>query len=239
MVAQVGILVKLKNLVVVEQADIDLLILQTQSPGGGSVESQKTLNPGTTYTLTVGSGGQDSTFSGSGYYRCQQVRGGKGAGPCDPSTVGGSGGGGNSQGRSPSAGTANEGYAGGSRGGGGAGQVGGSSGGGNGVSSTITGSSVARAGGGATAGGSGGSGGGGNGGQGNQTGQPGTANTGGGSGAGGLVPGQDRAPGTPGSGNYYKNAYKKFLRDNYRIPQEATDGSDKILTFTASGTLGG
>ena len=69
------------------------------SGGGGSVEAQKTLNPGTTYTITVGGGAQDSTFAGSDITDVSTVRGGKGAGPYDPSTTGGSGGGGNSQGR--------------------------------------------------------------------------------------------------------------------------------------------
>ena len=115
------------------------------SGGGGSIEAQKTLNEGTTYTITVGSGGQDSQFDGSDITNVDTMRGGKGAGPYDPSTVGGSGGGGNDQGRAPSAGTANEGYSGGQYGGGGAGEVGDTDGtgyGGDGVSSQITGSGV-------------------------------------------------------------------------------------------------
>jgi hypothetical protein len=60
----------------------------SSSGGGGSVEAQKTLNPGTTYTITVGTGGQASTLVGSDITDVSTVRGGKGAGPYDPSSWG-------------------------------------------------------------------------------------------------------------------------------------------------------
>jgi hypothetical protein len=171
---------------------------------------------GTTFgDLVTGNNGSNSSISGSGLTTITSAGGG-GGGKGYPSSInqglaGGSGGGngcyntgtggaGNTPSTSPSQG--NNGGAGDSAGpyylgggGGGAGAVGGNSSGsnagsgGNGIASSITGSSVTRAGGGGAGGGSyssatagtGGTGGGGNGGQ-NSAGTAGTANTGGGGG---------------------------------------------------------
>ena len=166
------------------------------SGGGGSAETAMSAGAGTSYTVTVGTGGAnavsgvDSSIAGSDITTITSVGGGKGANYGAPTggtgTAGGSGGGGGSPEytSNPSAGgagTASQGYAGGG-GDGGGGQFGGGGGGagaigpsatttyggdgGDGVASTITGTSVTRAGGGAArpSGGQGGTGGAGGGG---------------------------------------------------------------------------
>jgi len=142
------------------------------SGGGGSAEAGISLNSGTTYTVTVGSGGAagvagvnnaangtDSIFS-----TITSIGGGGGAAWNTAGASGNSGGSGGGGISSGGAGTANQGYAGGggnvsapqygAGGGGGAGAIGGlgtaanGGNGGNGVASSISGSSVTYAGGG-------------------------------------------------------------------------------------------
>ena len=192
----------------------------TATGGGGTLETALGLNTGTNYAVSIGGGGAGgavnvagSIGTNSSFSTITSQRGGGGAGGNGvanaPPTTGGSGGGGegeNADNYAGAAGTANQGFAGGSGlnggggGGGGAGAVGGnaSSGsvpgnGGAGLASSITGSSVTRAGGGGggpdnetaiTSGGNGGSGGGGAGGLGTST--AGSANTGGGGGGAGY-----------------------------------------------------
>ena len=183
--------------------------------GGASLESALSLATSTGYTVTVGAGGASSTSgSNSVFSTITSIGGGRGSGDVVTSSeIGGSGGGGGgSTGTAPrvlgSAGTANQGFAGGDGtgagsapggGGGGAGAVGvsapsGSVGGdgGTGVAVSISGASVFYAGGGgggkynnAFAGpaGAGGAGGGGAG-VSSGVGTAGTANTGGGGGGG-------------------------------------------------------
>jgi hypothetical protein len=165
------------------------------SGGGASAESAISLTANTAYTTTIGAGGNgqfgsNTNGSNSVFGSITSVGGGK------ENTLGGSGGGGgNSSGELGGAGTTGQGFAGGRyRGGGGGASAAGQGGafspntgiGGAGVSSSINGSAVTRAGGGggalsSTTGGAGGAGGGGAGGG---AGTSGTANTGGGGGAG-------------------------------------------------------
>ena len=239
---------------------------------GGYRTSTQTVNPGTVITVTVGDGGSsvstdpgdsgsNSSISGSGLTTITSAGGGGGGGPSG--TPGGSGGG-NSGGRpagsgntpvtSPSQGNdgataaENPPYYG-AGGGGGAGAVGTAGGGpgggpgGAGTASSITGSSITRAGGGgggATGGpvGAGGAGGGGPAGAGPVPGTPGTVNTGGGGGGGGRTPG---VPYDAGSGG--KGVVILSLPDaNYSgtttgSPTVATGVSGKtVLTFTGSGS---
>ena len=135
------------------------------SGGGGLSETSLTLSA-TTYSITVGAGGsEDAQGSDSIFSTVTSTGGGYGG---QPGGNGGSGGGGGHSNRDGGSGTANQGYAGGyggvygnrgqCGGGGGAGSLGGGSAdspsyrsgdGGNGLASSITGSSVTRAGGGA------------------------------------------------------------------------------------------
>ena len=159
------------------------------SGGGGSAESAIVGSPGNVYTITVGAGGTGATSSAVGTDGADSslarttgasmttiTSTGGGAGGFASGSAGrngGSGGGGNWYQQAAGTGTANQGYDGGSGGqyggggGGGAGAAGanasGSNGGngGTGVASTITGSSVERAGGGGGASGGTASGGGG------------------------------------------------------------------------------
>lgn len=175
------------------------------SGGGASAESALSLTASTGYTVTVGGGGASATNGTDSVFATITSTGGG-----TRNTSGGSGGGG-TPGASGAAGTANQGYAGGAGttissqflggGGGGASEVGkaGNDGtgrnqkGGDGVSSSITGSAVTRAGGGS--GGSdlsyfsaitGGAGGGGDGGSGEIAPTAGATNTGSGGGGGGA-----------------------------------------------------
>jgi len=207
-----------------------------------------------------GFSGENSVISGSDITDITSTGGGAGGGgPGNGAYVGGSGGGG-SDGTGVTvgaAGTANQGYAGGTAsgtnegyngaGGGGAsavgvngaGQSGGTAGaGGAGVASTITGSSVTRGGGGGGASyngtvGAGGSGGGGAGSHYNVSATAGTANTGGGGGA------TQAAVGVGGSGVVIlRMADGKYSATTTGSPTVATavDGTDTVLTFTASGS---
>ena len=198
--------------------------------GGGSLESPLSLTT-TAYTVTVGSGGATNTSGNNSVFSTiTSIGGGRGGNGSVgySSEVGGSGGGAAGWGTqyNGSAGTANQGYAGGNNagnnidgagGGGGAGQVGyngvsGTSGqGGNGVQTSISGTATYYAGGGGGGGGQsgtltsipGGLGGGGNGG-GNTTAAAsataGTINTGGGGGGSGRNTGGG-SPGSPYGGS--------------------------------------
>ena len=198
--------------------------------GGGSLESPLSLTT-TAYTVTVGSGGATNTSGNNSVFSTiTSIGGGRGGNGSVgySSEVGGSGGGAAGWGTqyNGSAGTANQGYAGGNNagnnidgagGGGGAGQVGyngvsGTSGqGGNGVQTSISGTATYYAGGGGGGGGQsgtltsipGGLGGGGTGG-GNTTAATsataGTINTGGGGGGSGRNSGGG-SPGSPYGGS--------------------------------------
>lgn len=234
------------------------------SGGGNSAESVLTVTPGTTYTVTIGGGGAGGIYSpgtpgsngsNSVFGSITSTGGGRGGGrQSGASQSGGSGGGGGSDYFSGSAGTSGQGYAGGTTsftnygaGGGGAAAVGQSvssagGNGGTGVASSITGSSVTRAGGGGggaysgTAG-TGGAGGGGNGGLGGgNTGSAGTVNTGGGGGGGG----DDASGGNGGSGVVLlRMPTANYSGTTTGSPTVTTDGSDTILTFTSSGSYTG
>ncbi len=207
-----------------------------------------------------GTDGADSSISGSDITDITTVGGGGGvAGSLTGRTGGsGAGGGGSGGGNAGGAGTANQGFAGGpsvddgspgedAGGGGGAGEVGNTNGGvsgGDGVASTITGSSVTRGGGG---GGNdysndgtnpGGAGGGGSGGTTAPAGNPvaGTANTGGGGGGGSGNPGY-QAGGAGGSGVVILRVpTAEYSGTTSGSPTVTTDGTDTILTFTATGS---
>jgi hypothetical protein len=200
--------------------------------------------------------GNDSSISGTGITTITSVGGGSGGRAMDvgtPSLAGGSGGGGgniNGSGTTGGLGTANQGFNGGNggspysaAGGGGAGVAaangiypnGGN--GGNGLASSITGSSVTRAGGGGggsyTSGtpGTGGTGGGGNAGANN-----GTVNTG--SGGGGSVSGGDSGSG--GSGVVIlRMPTAKYSATTTGSPTVTTDGTDTVIVFNASGSITG
>ena len=209
--------------------------------------------------------GSNSSISGSGFSTITSSGGGNGGGGSVLASNGGSGGGGGEGGGSvPTAGTgtANQGFGGGAGsgapgnyggGGGGAsavGVVGSSTGnGGDGLASSITGSSVTRGGGGGSSGnsranGTGGSGGGGNGGSGspfNSAHTPstaGTANTGGG--GGGSWNGNSQSGKNGGSGVVIlRMPTANYSGTTTGSPTVATDGSDTILTYNASGTYTG
>jgi hypothetical protein len=228
------------------------------SGGGGSSETSLTFVGGTVYTVTVGGGGTgagsdsvaggngvDSSISGTGITTITSTGGGGGG--TWPSVAngnaGGSGGGARGYNLSSSggAGTANQGFAGGNNSivtvaatggaGGGAGGAGGNSISnasgfstrGLGLASSITGSSVTRAeggrGGGDTASGV----------------TNGGANTGtGGDGAGSSVPANG------GSGVVIlRMPTANYSGTTTGSPTVGTDGTDTILTFTASGTYTG
>jgi len=241
---------------------------ETSGGGGSSETSLSNVASNTVLTITVGAGGARATYgnlagsggnssiSGSGITTITSIGGGGAGGNLTSGASGGSGGGGGSGG-SGGSGTSNQGYAGGSAssngsgysasGGGGAGSVGGSpsvnsntgASGGNGVASSITGSSVTRAGGGggsgyAGTGGSGGSGGGGNGGDhdGSPSGSNGTANTGSGGGGGGYG-----SYGTGGSGVVIlRMATANYSGTSTGSPTVSVSGTDTILTFNGSGS---
>lgn len=196
------------------------------------------------YTASGGGGGghgvpnQDSGNSGGS-------GGGGGGGDSAPSTSGGSGttGQGNSGGTGYAAGSSPGAGGGGGKGGsGGNGSANTGGNGGAGTASSITGSSVTRAGGGGgganSTAGSGGSGGGGNGAAGNPSGTPtsGTANTGsGGGGLGGF--GTSNTSGSGGSGV----VILKVLTSDYTgtttgSPTVTTSGSYTIMQFNSSGS---
>ncbi len=210
-----------------------------------------------------GTDGNASSISGSGITTITSVGGGGGGmsngGNGYSGNVGGSGGGGGGNNTSPAgsggAGTSNQGYSGGdggvnspqqgAGGGGGAGAVGnnGAAGdggdGGVGVTSTITGSSVVRAGGGGGSGkdslpgGTGGTGGGGNGNTGSSgSAGAGTVNTG--SGGGGA---HDVSGGAGGKGVVIlRIATADYSGTTSGSPTVSTNGSDTIMVFNSSGS---
>ena len=198
-----------------------------------------------------GAVGSDSVFSS-----VTSLGGGFGGKLTTAGGTGGSGGGGGASAAVGGSGTTNQGYAGGDGttsgnpycggGGGGAGEIGNTDGtgyGGDGVASTITGSSVIRGGGGGggrytSASGTTGIGGDGGGGDGGMSGGPdgGVVNTGGG-GGGASWPstGTGYTGGTGGSGIVilrYPNT-STLTAGGTLVHSTATDGSDKITTFTA------
>ena len=224
------------------------------SGGGGSSETSLTFSGGTVYTITVGAGGAgaitspsspstaggDSSISGSGITTITSAGGGS---YTVSSGDGGSGSGGADFGGSGGSGTANQGFGGDCGGGGGAGEAGNTDGqgyGGDGLSSSITGSAVTRAGGGAGAGGNrpGGDGGGGNATSPSGNGGDATANTGSGGGAGAASTPNDGGDG--GSGVVIlRMPTASYTGTTSGSPTVTTSGSDTILTFNASGSYTG
>jgi hypothetical protein len=249
------------------------------SGGGASAESALTLSVGTNYTVTIGAGGNagvsgtnatngsDSVFS-----TITSTGGGKGRSQNgETGGTGGSGGGGNTNQATGAAGTANQGYKGGdvgsgtrgASGGGGAGAAGTNKGaesgfpansagtsGGTGVASSITGSSVTRAGGGGGGGagtgggGSGGTGGGGAGGTGTGNGSSGTVNTGGAGGGCGVDSSGNTGGTTGGAGGSgvviikYPDTYTITNPGGGLTSSTSSSGGFKVTTFTAgTGTI--
>jgi len=218
-------------------------------PGGdgGSVASHRGSNGGVSsisgtgisITTTGGGGGTGYTFGASE----NGIAGGSGGGP----------GGSDSTTYTPGSGTASQGYAGGAnRGGGspwcagagggaasvgGAGTVSNGGNGGSGRASTITGSSITRAGGGggATLGAGAGSGGSGGGGAGSSSGNgtAGTVNTGGGGGGGSYSAG---VGGNGGSGVVILRVPTSRYSGIKTGGTTTTSGSDTIITWTSSGS---
>ena len=194
------------------------------SGANSAVESSILVTKGTDLTVTVGGGTSNSVFS-----TIECIRGGGGGGNGGGGGSGGSGGGGGQQGGAGGAGTAGQGKAGKSGGGntdgggaGGASQTPTGRQGGAGLASEITGSSVTRAGG----GGSHQNGGGGTGGGGNSNGQAGTANTGGGGGG-------NNGAGASGVVILRYPASATITVGSGLTSSTATDGADKVTTFTA------
>ena len=229
------------------------------SGGSGSSEESLSFTSGIVYTVTVGAGGasvngslkgntgSNSSISGTGITTITSSGGGGGGADVGDKTglSGGSGGGGSNA--AGGSGTANQGFNGENNvnggGGGGAGEAGGTDGsnqGGDGLASSITGSSITRAGGGGGRGTvsspSGGDGGGGQGAGDSGTAANGTVNTGGGgggarantnSGAGGSGVVILRIPTTNYSGTTTGS------------PTVTTSGSDTIIVFNSSGSITG
>jgi hypothetical protein len=197
----------------------------------------------------LGNNGNNSSISGTGITTITSSGGGAGANGVGPGYSGGSGGGACSYmsggWNSPGAGTANQGYAGANGdnsqnasskggGGGGAGAAASTVNGGIGVASTITGSSVYYAGGGASVTGTGGNGGGANGVY-ETSGLPGTANTGGGGGGG--FSNSTQAGGSGGSGVVIlRMPTNNYTGTTTGSPTVTTSGSNTILKYTSSGT---
>ena len=236
------------------------------SGGGASAESSLTFAVGTVYTITVGAGGSgasgqgnvgvNSSISGTGISTITSTGGGKGGTGAAPhaGTSGGSGAGGSrdGSGNTGGSGTANQGFSGGagsasspyaSGGGGGAGEAGSTDAigeGGDGVASTITGSSVTRAGGGggvtSYVGGAGG------GGTGatpvdGVIGGDATVNTGGGGGGGGQAGARG---GNGGSGVVIlRMPTASYSGTTTGSPTVSTSGSSTILVFNSSGSITG
>jgi len=230
----------------------------SETSGGNSLaETAYYISTGTNYTITVGAGGAvGNDGSESQFEKVISVYGGGGTNhPGDRARHGrngGSGGGstgGTAQGvlgQGSDGGNSPQGGGGGAGAAGGVGQgynVGGENGGvgGNGLASTITGSSVTRAGGGgastlrATASGSAGTGGTGGGGNGSKNGTAGTGTVNTGSGGGGSV-GSNGVGGAGGSG-FVALSYPSTLTITVGAGlttgvSETTDGDRKYITFT-------
>ncbi len=245
----------------------------TESSGGGGPTGLKLLlTTSVGYSITVGAGGsgianttsnvQGNPGNNSAISSISVIGGGYGGKVLSNGGAGGSGGGaGGYSTATGGAGTANQGYAGGNAvsgrfgtaGGGGAGAVGGNAhptdnsggDGGAGVASSITGSSVTRAGGGggtgSSGGHSGGTGGGGDGGAGSTAGSAGTAYTGGGGGAGNGNGGVNGSSGNGGSGVVilrYPNSFTAALSGGATSTSgEQTTGSDKYIQIESTGTV--
>ncbi len=219
---------------------------------------------GSTSAGDNGTIGEDTTLTGTGV-SITSAGGGRGGADSVNGQAGGSGGGGGAVNGNTSggAGTSNQGYAGaGGQGniggaGGGAGEAGGTddgpsgytdklTAGGDGVASTITGSSVVRAGGGSAASsttvtpgsdGGGGSGGSGGGGSTGTAGGNGTANTGSGGGSSGENNGSAGNGGTGGSGVVIlRMATASYTGTTTGSPTVTTSGSDTIITFNGDGS---
>ena len=203
---------------------------------------------GSTSSFGNGNNGNNSSISGTGITTITSSGGGAGANGVGPGYSGGSGGGAcsyNGGWNNPGAGTANQGYAGANGdnsqnpsskggGGGGAGAAGNSFNGGIGVASTITGSSVYYAGGGASTSGTGGNGGGANG-VNETSGLPGTVNTGGGGGGG--FSNSTQAGGSGGSGVVIlRMSTSNYTGTTTGSPTVTTSGSNTILKYTGSGS---
>jgi hypothetical protein len=221
----------------------------------------------TTTEATTGNNGSNSSISGTGISTITSTGGGTGGKGQSPTgqagATGGSGGGagsGNPTGGTGGSGTANQGRAGGNGfgggngggGGGGANAVGSNASspdnggnGGTGVASTVTGSSITRAGGGGGAGnvnGTGGTGGGGNGAKANSptsVATSGSTNTG--SGGGGAFENVSIPSGaTTGAGGsgvvILRMPTAKYSSTTTGSPTVTTSGSDTILTYTGSGS---
>jgi len=228
------------------------------SGANSSAEPALTIDVGATYTITVGAGGaQNTQGDNSVFSSITSLGGGLGATSIANGGDGGSGGGSCGQASGAGTGTASQGTNGGNGngngytgggGGGGASVAGGNAGsslggvGGDGLASTITGSSVTRAGGGGggtnttTTTVSGGAGGGGTGGSTSSiTGGSGTVNTGSGGGGGG---GSVNSVGGPGGSGVVilRIATADYSGATTGSPTVTTDGSDTILTYTSSGT---
>jgi hypothetical protein len=225
---------------------------------------------GTGVNIADGNNGSSSSISGTGITTITSVGGGGGDGNYNTSSTANTGGSGAGGSGGPSAvgtggsGTANQGFAGGSGnlggpqcggGGGGAaavGNAGGSGGtdgdGGAGLASSITGSSVSRAGGGGagnyetgntTIGGTGGGGAGGRGSPASSNGVAGTANTGGGGGGSGG----DSTTGVGGNGGkgvvILRMPTASYSGTTTGSPTVTTSGADTILVFNDSGSYTG
>jgi hypothetical protein len=234
--------------------------------GGGAgvvLASSLQLVPGTTYTVTVGSGGTGSTTSATGTNGSDSLittallltaaGGGTGGSQSNPTSItgdnGGNGGGGAQNGvggtgisgQGFNGGTSNNASAG--AGGGGSGGVGQANStttggaGGIGTVSSITGSSATYASGGGaggvTGGAGGASGGGGAGGSTSAAGTAGTVNTGGGGGGGASA----ANGGAGGSGVVFISVpTAKYTGTTTGSPTVTTSGSNTIMKFTSSGT---
>jgi len=230
------------------------------SGGGSSSETSVVAAPGDVYTITVGAGGAyDVNGSDSIFASVTSTGGGTGGYYTTPAGSSGGSGGGSGAGFSSTRtyggnGTAAQGYSGGDAfgysgdhragGGGGAGSIGGEPGtsggdGGSGLTSSITGTPIMRAGGGAggaysVSGGSA-TGGGGTGGSNNAPGGSGSANSGGGAGGGtGL------SSGSGGSGVVILRVPTlKYSGTTSGSPTVTTDGAYKVLKYTGNGTYTG
>jgi len=215
------------------------------SGGGGSAEPQLTLGKGVSYTVTVGAGGASDISGSNSVFSSITSIGGGGINGINGLT-GGSGGGGTPNSGTGGSGTANQGFAGGNGpaslgtggSGGGAGGLGnngvvgiaGTTTGGLGVASSITGSSVTRAVGGA-------------GGQSNAdaNGAAGGANTGTGGGGSGVNSGGSQTGGAGGSGIVivkYPDTVTITNPGGGLTSSTSSGGGFKVTSFTAgTGTI--
>ena len=220
------------------------------SGGNSSSETPLQLSSATNYTVTVGEGGSGTSPNGSGddsvFSTITSIGGGGGGQPSPRNGENGGSGGGAAHSGNGGSGTSNQGLDGAdgannvSGGGGGASQAGGNPDGGDGLSSSITGTAITRAGGGGGTNftgngpgnaGAGGDGGGGTGGRTSNI-RDAVANTGGG-GGGGIPTGN--SGGTGGSGIVilrYPSSYTITVGAGL-TSTTSTAGTDKVTIFTA------